>query len=112
MCEVATKKLEQSHYGMAVNYDGIIDTLINHVIPDHYGITMEEDAEENILTIGSKYSKGRGKNAKEWKDDTKKKDDAATPEVREASSLFLDRWYTKLEEFSQSAFGDGNGQDI
>ena len=70
---------------------------------------MNEERRENVLAIGSKYSKGRGSRAGEFKADNKKKEDAATPEVKDASELFLSNLYDQLESFSLNPdYGPGD----
>lgn len=101
--------LENSSHGRAVNYDGIIDTLVSSTIPQHFKIAMNDERKENILAIGSKYSKGRGNRAGDFKDDNKKKENAATFEVREASALFLDELYEQLESFTRNTDNFGLG---
>jgi hypothetical protein len=100
LCESATNALERSKYGKAVNYDGIVNHMIKDTLPNHFKIPMTDANIENVVTIGSKYSKGRGNRAREFKDDNKKKEDAATPEVKEATEMFLNHWFNELEQYS------------
>ncbi len=65
---------------------------------------MTNERRENILNVGSKYSKGRGSREKEWVEDNKKKDAAATPQVKQACSYFLNHLYEKLELFSPPGY--------
>ena len=73
---------------------------------------MSEERKENVLEIGSKYSKGRGSRAGEFKADNKKKEDAATPEVKRASELFLSDLYDQLESFSHNTDNYGPGDIV
>lgn len=100
LCESATDALMSSPYGKPVNYEGIIENLIEITLPNHFELLMTNERKEKILKVGSKYSKGRGGREKEWKDDNKKKEDAATPEVKRACGVFLDRSYEQLETYS------------
>ncbi len=97
LCEAGIKALGDTQTaGRAVSYEGLLENFIRSIIPDHFGIPMTEDASERIRLIGSRYSKGRGNRGVEWKDDTEKKKNGATPEIKAASELFLDRWYISL----------------
>lgn len=102
MCDSALNALERSSIGKAVNYEGIIDNLIQHTIPDHFKILMTNERKEHILAVGSKYSKGRGNREGEFKNDNERKEDAATPAVKSASRVFLQPSYVKLEMYSPS----------
>jgi hypothetical protein len=105
LCESAMQGLfESSMVGRPVNYENLVQNLIAHVIPDHFKITMTNEGEENILKVGSQYSKGRGTRHKEWKEDSIEKDRLATPEIREASKYFLQELYEKMEEERQNEY--------
>mmetsp|Transcript_6077 Transcript_6077/g.6608 ORF Transcript_6077/g.6608 Transcript_6077/m.6608 type:complete len:442 (-) Transcript_6077:360-1685(-) len=101
LCESAYVALsEDSSYGVAVNYEDIVNKLISTVIPDHFDVEMTDERSENILAVSSRYSKGRGDRSKEWKEDSSKKERGATPEIRSASRNFLNKLYERLEEIA------------
>lgn len=112
LCKSAVRAFENSGLGRAVNYDGIVDTLITDIIPDHFNYPMTEARSENVLAIGSKYSKGRGSRSGEFKEDNKKKEDLATPEVKGASEKFLVNWYEQLELFRRNNNNYGPGDIV
>ena len=108
LCESAFQGLfESSMLGRPVNYENLVQNLIAHVIPDHFKVTMTDEGRDNILKVGSQYSKGRGNRHKEWKEDSKEKERLATPEIRDASEYFLQEIYRKMEEESKNEYYGG-----
>lgn len=102
LCESAVKMMETSVNGTPVNYINLIPNLINRIIPDHFGIPMTDNMRQQITEITSTYSKARDKGT-EWKEDSQRKSEGATKEIREASALLLDNVFQDLELLS-SAF--------
>jgi len=107
LCKAGSKALSATHTGRAVNYEGLSKNLVSKVIPNHFGVPMTEDARERITIISSKYSKGRGNRKSKWKDDSERKKDRATPEIKQASELFLGSSYIQLEDFARQSNDDG-----
>lgn len=98
LCESAVDGIiDSNNMGRAVNYANIVQKLIDFIIPVHYNLDVSDEAKKNILEVGSRYSKGRGDRAKEWKDDSEKKEKSASPEVKEAAKYFLEELYDQLE---------------
>jgi len=110
LCESALHGLfDSGMMGRPVNYENIVQKLIDHIIPDHFKVLLTNEGKENILEVGSKYSKGRGERQKEWKEDSEQKEKEATPEVRAAASFFLQEWYEQLEDESGNEYYNGGG---
>ena len=101
LCEAAEKELLDSDgLGKVINYQDIPKVLIDDIIPHHFlgkadGLSPEQV--QRILKVNEKYSKGRHTN-KEWKDDSKLKEETAWPEMKDASKLFLTPVYDRLEK--------------
>ena len=76
--------MRKSTTGKSVEYDGIIEKLINDVIPNHFSVEMTKDAEERIRNVSKTYSKAKTGN-NEWVEDSEKKEDRATPAIQDAS---------------------------
>ena len=62
---------------------------------------MTEEYTERIVSVATKYSKGRGSKGKNWKDDSEAKDTAASEKVKDAADAYLSESYDMLEDFSQ-----------
>lgn len=85
--------------GVAVEYDSLVDKLIQSVFPDHFGIDVDETARQRILDVSKIYSKSKN-GSKDWVEDSRKKDIRSTPEIRAASETFLSRSYSELKTFN------------
>lgn len=99
LCEAALNSLSQSNgQGIAVNYEGITNKLIDTVFPDHFQLEMTEEKRQRIIEVSGHYSKSRGpQKGKEWKEDSEEKEDMATPKIKEACELFLYSNYNSFE---------------
>lgn len=54
-----------------------------------------------MLKAAEVYSKGRGHNAnKAWQEDSTRKQDKVSTEIKEASQVFLEPSFAKLEELA------------
>mmetsp|Transcript_8700 Transcript_8700/g.13134 ORF Transcript_8700/g.13134 Transcript_8700/m.13134 type:complete len:454 (+) Transcript_8700:111-1472(+) len=105
LCESAVDGLfDSGMMARPVNYENLVNKLIDHVIPDHFKVTMTNEGRENILKVGSHYSKGRGSKQREWTEDSEQKEGSATPEIREAAKYFLQDLYEKMEAESQNEY--------
>jgi len=101
LCTSALKQMKESDgKGVAVEYDNLIDKLISKIIPDHFNIPIDDDAKERIQIVGGTYSKSKGGDNKVWVEDSKKKDDHSTPQIRSASDKFLSSSYTELKKYT------------
>ena len=85
--------------GVAVNYDGLVDKLIQSVIPNHFGIVVDDAARQRILDVAKTYSKSKTK-TKDWVEDSRTKNIRSTPEIRDASETFLSDSYSELKKYS------------
>ncbi len=65
-------------HGIAVEYDNLIEKLIRNVIPNHFGIRVDETARQHILNIAKIYSKSRTGD-RDWAEDGGSKDACSTP---------------------------------
>ncbi|EJK44402.1 hypothetical protein THAOC_37059 [Thalassiosira oceanica] len=100
LCESALKAMTKPHsLGKAVEYDNLVDKLISSVIPDHFGIEMTDEGKANILAISKTYSKSKG-GEQTWVEDSQRKEVGSTPEIRDASDVFLAESYVKLKQRS------------
>lgn len=97
LCESAIDGIDlSSNKGRAVNYENISEHLVDHIFPDHFKLVVSEEGRENVMEVGSRYSKGRGNRKKTWQDDSKTKEEKASPAVREAADYFLKDLYQQL----------------
>ena len=93
--------MRTSSSGKSVEYDGLIDKLIEYVIPNHFGVDMYDDARSRILDVSKIYSKSKGVE-KDWVEDSKEKDARATVKIRKASEFFLSKSYMELHEYNMA----------
>eukprot|EP01083_Nonionella_stella_P264438 897080_1 len=108
LCNSAVENLQsEESLGRPVNYENLATKMIEHIIPEHFKVTMTDERRENILQVSSQYSKGMGNRKGDWKDDTKKKEHLATPEVRDAAAYSLKDSYEWMEEESSSQYYGG-----
>jgi len=95
--ESAVKNLDDN--AIPVNYKELPDILYEKIIPDMFGVPISEENLKFIEETAHLYSKGRGKLAnQEFKDDSAKKEKAATQAIRDAAQLFLAESYEALEK--------------
>jgi len=100
LCEAAVNGIERSKgLGIGINYENLVNKLIDNVFPNHFGLSMTEERRQRIIEVSSHYSKGKGTRAKEWEEDSEKKDALASPEMRKASEIFLHSSYNALSEY-------------
>ena len=102
LCESALRELSKSnHHGKAVEYDGLIDKLLDDIIPNHFGVAVDEEARQRVLEVSKTYSKAKA-SARDagWVEDSEKKESNSTPEIRDASELFLSKSYSDLKKHS------------
>jgi len=100
LCESALKGIKKSNgKGAAVEYDGLVEKLIQAVIPHHFGLDVDDAARERIRNVAKTYSKSKLEN-RDWVEDSKTKDVGSTPKIRNASKRFLDEFYEELGKFS------------
>ena len=83
-----------------MEYEGLVDKLIESVFPAHFGIHVDENARQKILSVSQIYSKSKPGKTKDWVEDSEKKDIRSTPEIRAASEKFLASSYFELKKQS------------
>jgi hypothetical protein len=91
--------------GAAVNYADLPDILYTTILPNQWNIPVTAQEVANIVQISSIYSKGRGSQAAEWHEDSERKEEAASAEIRKAAELFLQDSYNLLQ-------GERNHDDV
>lgn len=102
LTETAAYHIQKSGgLGRAVNYVNLPNILYEKILPA-WGVDVSEEEIKNIQEISGHYSKGRGNQKKEWKEDSEKKEEMATPEIQDAAKLFLQESFNQLEELSKA----------
>ena len=84
--------------GVAVEYEGIVDKLIESIFPTYFSLHMDETVRQRILAVSQIYSKSKPGKNKDWVEDSEKKDIRSTPEIRAASEKFLAKSYLELKK--------------
>jgi len=98
LCNAAIAAITRSKgMGIGVNYENLVNKLIDDVIPNHLNALMTEEGRQRIIDISGHYSKGKGKRKRDWKEDSERKEEKATPEIREACDTFLYQSFNTLE---------------
>lgn len=102
LTETAVHHIQQSDgIGRAINYVNLPHILYEKVLPS-WGVHVSDKEIQNIHAVSSKYSKGRGEQ-REFHEDSEEKEKKAGPEIKEASKIFLQESYEKLEKLSQTS---------
>lgn len=97
LTESAVAAMQQSPMGRAVNYVDLPNILYEDILPNHFEVPVSDEAKERMIKISGEYSKSRGKESgQEWHEDSEAKEAKASPEVREAAELFLEKSYNLL----------------
>lgn len=85
--------------GKSIEYDGLVENLIAHVIPNHFGIKVGNEERQRILDVSTVYSKSKSKSI-EWVEDSNTKEESATVMIRDASKQFLENSYNELQKYN------------
>ena len=100
LCEAAYNAYEDSDgRGRFVDYADLPDALIDDIIPNHFGQSMDEESKRRILKVSGTYSKARTV-GKTWQEDSQTKEEAARPEIRAASTKYLLPVWEKIKRLS------------
>lgn len=100
LTETAVEHIHHSSgLGRPVNYANLPHILYEQILPA-WGVDVSETEKENIEKVSGVYSKGRGDKKGEWHEDSEKKEAMASPEVQEASKIFLQWSYDQLEKMA------------
>jgi len=99
LCEAAIVAIAKSEsMGLGVNYENLVNKLIDRVIPQHFNVPMTEDGRQRVIEVSNHYSKGGTFREKsKWEEDSETKEKNSTPEMKEASELYLIESYELLE---------------
>uniref|UniRef100_A0A7S1UB23 JmjC domain-containing protein n=3 Tax=Phaeomonas parva TaxID=124430 RepID=A0A7S1UB23_9STRA len=87
--------------GISVEYTALPEALLEYILPGHFGVSVGPSAEARMMHESETYSKGRSRGMRTWKDDSAKKEDAATDAVVAAANKLLQPSYDRLVEFSE-----------
>lgn len=100
MCDAAIDEFRRNdEFARFVNYVNLPDLMWESILPNHFNV--DEVDLDNMKLVATKYSKGRGDMAgKEWKDDSKYKQDRANSDIRSAAQSFLQERYETMEQLS------------
>lgn len=106
MCKAGLGGLElPSSKGRAVNYATLPEAIWETILPQHFKISFSEDTKsmlERLKGLSQVYSKGfRGRANKEWVEDSERKQEVATPAIREAAKLFIQPYFEQLQRHSK-----------
>jgi glyoxylate carboligase len=97
----AIQEHQRSGKGRFVNYNQLPGVVWDKVLPQDFGISVEQDAIERMTRVAAVYSKGRGVKAnQEWQEDSTKKQSTASKEVVDAVRVFLADTYDQMEALS------------
>lgn len=98
LCTAAYKEYSNNpKMGRFVNYVDLPHVLLDSIFPHHFNIDVGPGEEERVNSVCKVYSKSR-KAGQTWEEDSKKKDDNASPEIRSASFKYLEGVYHQMEE--------------
>ena len=87
--------------GRFVNYADLPDILWKSILPDYFHIPLNSIHYKEMTKAAEVYSKGRGIKAnKEWHEDSTRKQDKVSVEIKEAANTFLEPSFEKLEELA------------
>jgi hypothetical protein len=88
--------------GLSVSYDDFIEKFMDHILPDHFGVDLDDDMRDRIMNVSKLYSKGRGDRAGMFRQDSSRKEDLASEEVKAAAQLFLSESFSVLKSYSSN----------
>jgi hypothetical protein len=101
LSESAIREHERTGKGRFVNYNQLPDILWEQVMPQDFKVPITDVMITNMKNVAQVYSKGRGRNAnKSWEEDSTRKKQTASTEVVEATHMFMDRPFQRMEGFA------------
>ena len=82
---------KSSDVGLLVNYESLPGGVMGYVLPKHFGVDLAPVDLARMAAAGGVYSKARDKRGLQgaWASDSKAKEDASTPKIRDAAAEFL-----------------------
>mmetsp|Transcript_15551 Transcript_15551/g.43643 ORF Transcript_15551/g.43643 Transcript_15551/m.43643 type:complete len:541 (-) Transcript_15551:157-1779(-) len=99
----------KSATAVPINYENLMSTLTDTVLPFIWGRPLTADEQSSIDHVSSFYSKGghhRGRGEKKFDNDNAQKEEEATKEYREAATFFLESSYQNLNAYSEKVLGE------
>lgn len=105
LCETAIREVKESNgLGKVVNYNTLLTSLAEDLIPRHFLNTnsLSQESKRNIEKISEHYSKGRKGQGRAWKEDSEQKEETAWEALKDASTLYLQPSYDELEKLQKS----------
>lgn len=100
LTDTALQSAQRSNgVGLVVNYDTLPQSLYETILPEKFGVPTGPQEIERIQTIAGTYSKGKGEKI-EWKEDSTRKEEAASEEVKKAAETFMQDSYNDLQKVS------------
>jgi len=98
---IAERLRQGQGLGRFANYNNLVKDLVTDFFPNHFKLELTKDMEDNIYKVTKNYSKGRaGSRAGEFKDDSKKKESAASQVVKNAAERYMMPSFEAMEEFA------------
>jgi hypothetical protein len=97
LTESAVRNLNEM--AIPIDYAKLPATLWEDIFPKILGRPLTDTEVSNMEAVSTMYSKGRGNKKKEFKDDSEKKEHAASEAVREAAEKFMKESFEQLAEF-------------
>ena len=81
---------------MLVNYEDVIASMGETIIPHHFNSPLTEAEVGKILDVGKTYSKARVEGRK-WEEDSEAKEATATAEVVRAAAVYMKEGFDELQ---------------
>mmetsp|Transcript_10659 Transcript_10659/g.25424 ORF Transcript_10659/g.25424 Transcript_10659/m.25424 type:complete len:505 (+) Transcript_10659:240-1754(+) len=82
-----------------VDYAKLPSMLWEEIFPKIWGRPLTQTEISNMEAVSGTYSKGRGNKKKDFKDDSQKKEQSASEEVRDAAEKFMKESFDQLKTF-------------
>ena len=91
LTQAAVDADKASQIGLLVNYEALPGGVMGHVLPSVFHVDLAPVDLARMAKAGGVYSKARDKRSLQgtWASDSKAKEDASTPAVRDAAAAFL-----------------------
>ena len=70
LCLAAIRHHERTGKGHFVNYDSLPESMWETIAPEYFGVSLSEEAIDNMKNISGVYAKGgKERNQREWDDE-------------------------------------------
>jgi hypothetical protein len=112
LSESAIREHERTGKGRFVNYNQLPDIMWKQVLPQDFKVLPVGNVMiTNMKNVAQVYSKGRGKKANQsWEEDSTMKKQTATAEVVEATHMFMDRPFQRMEGLAAAGAARSRGR--